>query len=152
MRMIRVSLVLALGAGAVACATSGNRETHSHGESLAERAEAYWNRRVAKDLAGAWAFYCDAYKNRVPQSEFLRLTRLARFDLRDARVAEVAGDASRAQVTIAIRFVLPVLSPGPVEFRARESWALDSDGRWCKEDEPAPLPFPRTSPPDVEKR
>lgn len=109
---------------------------------LESRVEAYWKRRQAKDVSGAYAFYCSAYKNRVPQAEFLQLTRLTRFNLQDIRVARVNSKGDRAEVTISYRFLMPTVSQDMLASESTEVW-LHEAGEWCKEDEPLILPFPR---------
>lgn len=110
--------------------------------TLQERAQQYWARRQAKDLLGAYPFYCAAYRSRVSQAQYLQLSRLNRFDFVSVDVvgAEPIGD--RFDVTIAYRFIAPTVSDQPLNGRTSERWARDSDGLWCKEDEPALLPFP----------
>ena len=110
--------------------------------TLETRAQAYWARRQAKDLAGAYEFYCPEYRARVSREQFLQLTRLNRFNLTDVRVANVAAAGARSEVTITYRFFLPTLSDQPLEGRASDWWARDGTGVWCKEDEPLVLPFP----------
>jgi hypothetical protein len=115
---------------------------------LVKRVEDYWERRELKDLRGAYPFYCEEYKSRVPPDDFVRMTRLVRFDLRDIRVIKVDGDGDRRQVGIAFRFVAPMVGDGLLEGRATDVWKLGRDGRWCKEDEPIELPFlPDSRPP-----
>ena len=111
-------------------------------ESLAARVEAYWQRRQAKDLEGAYSFYCPGYKQRVQRSEFLRLTRLTRFDLREVRVEPPRPAQGRAAVTVQLRFMAPFIAPEALQGRTTEWWSRDADGEWCKEDEPLVLPFP----------
>lgn len=127
-----------------ACAARAERHPPTPAEPLVPRVEAYWKRREVKDLAGAYNFYCSGYKARVPEAEFLRLTRLTRFDIRDVRVAPVVEAADRVEVTVSFRFIAPPLSSEPIESQTREWWVRDDDHQWCKEDEPLVLPFPRS--------
>ena len=120
---------------------SAARTTSSASGVLTSRVEAYWNRRQAKDLISAYAFYCTAYRNRVPQAEFLTLTRLVRVDLREVRVARVNQIGHRAEVWVSLRFLLPTVSPDPLDSELMESWVRDADNRWCKEEEPSVLPI-----------
>jgi hypothetical protein len=108
------------------------------------RALAYWERRQAKDLAGAYAFYCAAYRARVPQADFVRMVRLVRFDLTAVRVARVELSGDAAQVTVAYRFLAPMLGDRLAEGQVTETWRRDTGGEWCKEDEALVLPFPKT--------
>lgn len=115
--------------------------------SIEKRVQEYWDRRKAKDLAGAYPFYCSPYRSRVSQAQFLQLTRLVRFDLLEVRVASVVPMADRAEVTIAYRFMVPTLPEPERDGRTTEIWARDTNEQWCKEDEPLVLPFPSTTPP-----
>jgi hypothetical protein len=110
--------------------------------SLEQRAAAYWKMREARDLAGAYAFYCAAYRGRVSRDEFIGMTRLVRFGISDVQIASANLSGERAQVTISYRFMMPTISPNPIATETSEWWALEG-GDWCKEDEPLALPFPR---------
>jgi len=148
-------MVLISAFGAAASATGQNREkAESNGDGVRSvieaRAQNYWERRQAKDLLGAYPFYCTAFRARVSQSQFLQMTRLIRFNLTETRVTSVtindqAND--KAQVTVDYKFVVPTLSAEPVPGRVTELWALDPDGQWCKADEPFVLPFRSPTPP-----
>jgi hypothetical protein len=108
------------------------------------RAQQYWNKRAQRDLTGAYAFYCPSYKARVPLSEYVKQTRLVRFQLQDVHIAKTTPDGARMQVTVAYRFVVPTLGPEPVSGETTEVW--ERSGRaWCKVDEPLLLPIPSTS-------
>jgi hypothetical protein len=151
LRMIRLfrSMILIVAFGAAASATGQDREkAESNGDAVRSaieaRAQTYWERRQAKDLLGAYPFYCAAYRARVSQSQFLQMTRLIRFDMKETRVSSVnindqAND--KAQVTVDYKFLVPTLSAEPVSGRSTELWVLDRDGQWCKEDEPLVIPF-----------
>ena len=124
------------------------QQAESNGDAarsaIEARAQKYWERRQAKDLLGAYPFYCAVFRARVSQSQFLHMTRLTRFDLSDSRVTSVtikdqAND--KAQVTVDYKFLVPTLSGQPVPGRVTELWALDPDGQWCKQDEPLVMPF-----------
>jgi hypothetical protein len=110
--------------------------------SLVDRATQYWERRKAKDLAAAYVFYCDAYKSRVSRDQYLQLTRLTRFGLTEVKVTADPAAHGRAQVTVAYKYLMPVLDTRPLEGKTTEMWAQDKNGEWCKEDEPLVLPFP----------
>ena len=148
-------LVLILAFGGAASATGQDRQNaESNGDAarsaIEARVQKYWERRQAKDLLGAYPFYCAAFRAGVSQSQFLQMTRLIRFDLTETRVTSVtikdqAND--KAQVTVDYKFLVPMLSAGPVSGRATELWALDPDGQWCKESEPLVLPFGAPTPP-----
>lgn len=139
-----VTATLCAAIAGFACAARSERHHRATAEPLVARVEAYWKRREAKDLAGAYTFYCSGFKARVPQAEFLRLTRLTRFDIRDVRVAPVVENAPRLEVTISLRFSMPSLAREPIESQTKEWWARDAGWQWCKEDEPLVLPFPRS--------
>jgi hypothetical protein len=111
--------------------------------SLESRAEAYWKRREAKDLAGAYAFYCAGYRQRVSQSEFVALTRLTRLDIRETQVSRIDHAGDRAAVTVSYTFIMPMVSSDPLAGDVTEWWSREADGRWCREDEPLILPFGR---------
>ena len=134
-RWLRGAALAALLAGSPTLAWAQNA-------SLENRAQQYWARRQAKDLTGAYPFYCSTYRSRVSQAQFLQLTRLVRFDLSDVRVAETAVTGDRAEVTIAYKFLAPLLNGQALDGQAKETWIRDTDGQWCKEDEAVALPFP----------
>jgi hypothetical protein len=125
-----------------AAVTAVHAEQTAPPDALLSRARAYWERRQAKDLAGAYAFYCAGYKGRVSQPQLMQMTRLNRFDLKDISVSATMTGADRAQVTIAYKFMLPTLPGELVDAKATDAWSRDPDGQWCKEDEPLVLPFP----------
>jgi hypothetical protein len=123
--------------------------------SLVDRATQYWERRRAKDLAGAYVFYCDAYKSRVSHDQYLQLTRLTRFELTDVKVTADPAAHDRAQVTVAYKYMMPVIDTRPLEGKTTEMWAQDKNGEWCKEDEPLILPLPsggRGAAPDPQQK
>jgi hypothetical protein len=137
-------VILEIGCGARAKpAGTSARATPAQATTLEDRVQQYWKRRQAKDLAGAYPFYCAAYRARVSQTEYLQLTRLARFDLSDVRIAGTAPSAGGVAVTIAYRFLMPTISDRPLDGHATEIWTRDAGGEWCKQDEPVVLPFPR---------
>lgn len=148
-------MVLISAFGAAASATGQNHQTaESNGDAVRSaieaRAQKYWELRQAKDLLGAYPFYCAAFRAGVSQSQFLQMTRLIRFNLTETRVASVtindqAND--KAQVTVDYKFVVPTVSEQPVPGRVTDRWALDPDGQWCKEDEPLVMPFRPPTPP-----
>ena len=111
---------------------------------LEARVQHYWARRQAKDLVGAYPFYCEAYRSRVSQTAFTQLTRLNRFDLTDVKVSATVPDRDRFQVTITYRFKAPMVPADSLTGQATDAWKRDTDGKWCKEDEPLVLPFPPT--------
>lgn len=115
------------------------------GRVLQDRAK-----RQAKDLSGAWTFYCAAYQARVSQPQFMQMTRLLRFDLRDIKVARIQMAGAKADVTISYQFAIPTMPDRQVEGQAQDAWSNGSDGQWCKEDEPLVLPFPTSSSPTAE--
>jgi hypothetical protein len=109
------------------------------------RVQQYWARRQAKDLAGAWTFYCADYQARVPQPQFMMMTRLLRFDLRDLKVAKVERHGDKADVTIAYKFSLPTVPGQDLDGQSSDVWSKGADGQWCKDDEPLVLPFPTSA-------
>jgi hypothetical protein len=114
----------------------------SDASALERRALAYWERRKAKDLDGAYPFYCAAYRERVPLSQFLQMTRLVRFDFLELRIAKLEGSGDQAQVTIAYKFFAPMLAGQIIDASSMEVWIRGTDTEWCKEAEPLVLPFP----------
>jgi len=117
------------------------------GESeLQTRLTRYWTLRQEKDLGAMYEMYSTAYRSKVSRSEFLKLTRLIRFDITSFQVEPPHPVDGRADVSIAYRFkVLLKQSDTEVESRATETWVQEPDGVWYKLDEPLVLPFP-TSP------
>jgi hypothetical protein len=146
MRRHKRSVALLAGVlvlGSFGCAA---RQAHRQGPaavSLESRVEAYWKRREAKDLAGAYPFYCAGYRQRVSPSEFLALTRLTRLDIRETRVSRIDHAGERTAVTVSYTFIMPMVSSEPIAGDVTESWSREADGSWCKEDEPLVLPFGR---------
>jgi hypothetical protein len=109
-------------------------------ESLEGRVAAYWARKQAKDLAGMYEFYSAEYRARVSREEFLKLTRLIRFDVLDVKVAASDEAAARREVKISFRTLVPGLATPMVNSTAIETWVLEHDGRWSKLEEPVPFP------------
>lgn len=118
------------------CATlSGRART----ESLEARVARYWSLRQGKDLSGMYPLYSPAYRAQVPREEFLKLTRLTRFDVLGYRVVQVTPAAESAEVTVAVRFIAPKFL-GEMESEHSEKWVRESDGAWYKRDEVLDLP------------
>ena len=117
------------------------------GESTLEtRLTRYWTLRQNKDLGAMYEMYSTAYRSKVSRTEFLKLTRLTRFDMTSFQIEPPHPVDGRADVSITIRFKAPLtLSDAEVESRATETWVQEPDGVWYKLDEPLILPFP-TSP------
>jgi len=111
--------------------------------ALRTRVQQYWARRQAKDLIGAYPFYCQAYRSKVSLNDYTRLTRLNRFDLTDVKVASIVQQHERYDVTITYRFVAPMITQERLDGQSTEAWKRDSNDQWCKEDEPALLPVPK---------
>jgi hypothetical protein len=106
----------------------------------------YWHRREAKDLAGAYGFYCTEYRARVSQPAFLQMTRLVRFDLSEIKIAAAVEEGNRATVRVAYKFAAPNIAPGLLDGETTDTWLRDADGQWCKQDEPLTLPVPQAGP------
>jgi hypothetical protein len=136
-------IIVACGAVAPIVQTTAAQTPAPSPES---RVVQYWARRQAKDLAGAWTFYCAEYQARVPQPQFMMMTRLLRFDLRDITVAKVEPRADKADVTIAYKFSLPTMPGQDLDGQSSDVWSKGADGQWCKDDEPLVLPFPTSAP------
>jgi hypothetical protein len=138
----------ALVAGAIVfVGTLGVRSAWAQDKGPIEaRVLGYWAKRQGKDLAGAWTFYCSEYRTRVPQPQFMQMTRLLRFDLRDLKVAQVKlSGTSKAEVTISYHFSLPTIAAQELDGQSMDTWSKDTDGQWCKDDEPLVLPFPNAT-------
>jgi hypothetical protein len=130
------------------CIPSGSSAQQTNRIGIEARAMKYWQTRADKDLAQAYTFYCPMYRTRVSQPSFIQQTRLIRFDLRNVRVARVDQETdTRAVVHIRFRYLVPTLSPEPLDGEASDVWIKDASGEWCKEDEPLVLPFPPPAPP-----
>ena len=141
MRRIRWPGVMAMFALALGLYADDPSPSAQSTTALVTRVEQYWALRQAKDLAGAWTFYCAEYRARVPRPEYMKMLRLIRFDLRDLKVAQTVVAGNTAQVTISYQLSLLRLPGQDVEGRATQRWALE-DGEWCKTDEALELPFP----------
>jgi hypothetical protein len=135
-------LPVAPRAGAQSPAPAASAHPGNGAPALLERAAQYWERRKAKDLGGAYPFYCAAYKSRVSRDQYLQLTRLTRFDLTEVKVAADPAARGRADVIVEYKYRFTVISDAPLTGKTSEVWLQDSDGQWCKEDEAVVLPIP----------
>jgi hypothetical protein len=142
----RLSVWLALTVGAAQTAPQTARAAEPIPVEV--RAEQYWKARAERDLIAAHPFYCTAYKARVPLNEFVKMTRLTRFELKDVKVAKTTPVGERVEVTVKFQFMAPKISAEPLDGQAMDVWAKDTDGQWCKEDEPFVLPFQKTPNPE----
>ena len=113
---------------------------------LEARVNAYWERRLAKDMSGMYEFYSAEYRSRVSRDEFLKQIRLIRFDLSDVKVGKVDVSGDRARVTVNFRMQLPTVSPDKLASQSDETWVREADGVWRKLDEPLVVPFPPPGP------
>ena len=120
----------------------GGRAARPSTSSLESRVQQYWGRRQAKDLTGAYPFYCQSYRSRVSLKDYTQLSRLNRFDLTDIKVASIVQQTDRYQVTITYRFMAPMITQDRLDGQATETWKRDPNGQWCKADEPLELPLP----------
>ncbi|MEO8431546.1 MAG: hypothetical protein ABI592_08555 [Acidobacteriota bacterium] len=109
---------------------------------LTGRVRTFWENRQRKDLGAMYAFYSAGYRSRHPREEFLKKSRLTRFDILEFRVADVSITEGRADVTIAYRAQSPPKIPGAFESTVKETWILDPDHQWYRERETILLPFP----------
>lgn len=123
--------------------TAAAGATHRAQDDAAVRrsAQAFWNRRQAKDLDGMYDFYSARYRARVSREAFRQQTRLVRFDLSGATVDRVDVAGERATATITYQLRLPTLGEAPVTSSATETWIREAR-QWRKLDEPLELPFP----------
>ena len=117
---------------------------------LEARVNRYWTLRQAKDLSSLYEMYSNEYRSKVSRADFLKLTRLTRFDIVSFQVEPTRPVDARADVSISLRIQAPVLSGAEVESRSTEAWIRESDGVWYKLDEPLILPFP-TRPPETSR-
>jgi hypothetical protein len=115
--------------------------------SIEVRVRQYWTTRMSRDLTGAYAFYCQSYKSRVPLADYVKQTRLTRFQMSDVQVRSTTPRRDGVEVTLSYRFLAPLVSPTPLDGETTEMWARDRKGSWCKQDEPLVLPFPTSGPP-----
>jgi len=111
-------------------------------DALTARAQNYWQARQHKDLGGMYEFYSAGYRSRHPKEEFLKKTRLTRFDIIEFKIDSVAIAADRADVTIAYKTYSPPKIMDAVPGKVTEKWILDPDHKWYKERETILLPFP----------
>lgn len=142
-RILSAIGIAALCGAVVTAAAQQRRGGRPDLSSLRNRVQQYWARRQAKDLVGAYPFYCQSYRSRVSLNDFTKLTRLNRFDISDVRVVDITQDHLRYGVRIAYRFVAPMLTTERLDGEATEEWMRESNGQWCKADEPLALPFNR---------
>lgn len=89
-----------------------------------------------------YEFYSAGYRSRHSKEEFLKKTRLTRFDIIEFKIDGVAIAGDRADVTIAYKTYSPPKIMDPVTGKVTEKWILDPDHRWYKERETVLLPFP----------
>ena len=118
-------------------------QSNSGTAGLEQRVLQYWARRQAKDLPAAYPFYCQPYRSKVSRDQFIQMTRLNRFDMKDLKVASITPQDDAFSVTITFRYLAPMISDQPLEGRSPELWKRDADGTWCRVEEPAGLPFPK---------
>ncbi len=111
-------------------------------EALTARAQGYWQARQRKDLGGMYEFYSAGYRSRHSREEFLKKTRLVRFDIIEFKIDGVAIAGDKADVTIAYKTYSPPKVMDPVPGKVTEKWILDPDRKWYKERETILLPFP----------
>ena len=145
---VGVSLVLIAGAGRAMAQNAPDPKPIP----VEVRAQQYWKAREARDLIAAHPFYCSAYRTRVPLNEFVKQTRLIRFELMDVTVTDAVPVGDRIAVTVEFHFLAPKVSAKPLDGQATELWAKDTDGQWCKEDEPLVVPYPKQPVTDVQER
>jgi hypothetical protein len=94
-----------------------------------------------------YEFYSAAYKATTPRTDFLKITRLVRFDILDFRVARLVAEGDKAQVTVAYKTKVPQIPDG-FEAEITDPWVRDPDGLWYKEKEELLLPYPTQPPPN----
>jgi hypothetical protein len=145
--LLRVSAVSILSILAVSCAgTRTPPPTLAPGrtadEILSDRARAYWQTRQRKDLGGMYEFYSAGYRSRHTKDDFMKKTRLVRFDIIEFKIDGVAIAGDKADVTIAYKTYSPPKIMDPVPGKVTEKWILDPDRKWYKERETILLPFP----------
>ena len=141
-----LALCSGLGCSSRSTPSVGEGARPSPAESVEARAQRYWDFRRDKDLSGAYEMYCSDYRARVSRVEYLKMTRLVRFDLQDLRVTRAEGDDANTNVTVAFRFELPTLPGQIATSETTDKWKRDADGQWCKVDEQLIMPFPTTPP------
>jgi hypothetical protein len=135
---------------ALAAATASHLmavQTAAAADPLEARVAAYWEQRRLKDLSSMYEFYSTSYRAKMPREEFLKLTRLVRFDLRDIAVSQVKASGDTVVVTITYRMLVPTIGAEAVPSQTDEAWIKDVDGAWRKQDEPLVTPFPTLTPP-----
>ena len=89
-----------------------------------------------------YEFYSAGYRSRHSREEFMKKTRLVRFDIIEFKIDGVAIAGDRADVTIAYKTYSPPKIMDPVAGKVTEKWILDPDRKWYKERETILLPFP----------
>jgi len=106
---------------------------------LTRRGESYWALRRGSDLAGAYEFYAEPFRQATPRSEFLRnYQRLIRFPPDETTVLAVQFSPSRreARVTVQLKLTRDIQGTRvPLETVSVETWILRDD-EWWKEGEP----------------
>jgi hypothetical protein len=141
LNLIALSLALIVSSPARQSSLTSGVLQASPTASLEARVSAYWERRRLKDLSGMYEFYSSDYRSRVSREEFMKNTRLVRFDLTDIVVAHTELSGDRARVTLAYRMQVPTLGTDAVKSGTDETWVRESDGVWRKLDEPLVMPF-----------
>lgn len=128
-------------AGGPVAGASSTAGASSEESALSARVQAYWKARQRKDLSAMYEMYSEGYRQRHSRDDFLKKTRLVRFDILDFTIlqSEIAGDA--AAVTVSYRTVAPPKLAEPFASRITDRWVRDPDGRWAKEKETLLLPF-----------
>jgi len=95
-----------------------------------------------------YSLYSQAYRSTHPREEFLKLTRLVRYDIVEFHIVRMDIKDDRASVTLAYSFRAPALDvPQPLTSELTDVWVREgADGLWCKEQEESMLPFLPTGP------
>ena len=89
-----------------------------------------------------YEFYSAGYRSRHTKEDFLKKTRLIRFDIIEFKIDGVAITGDTADVTISYKTYSPPKLMDPVPGKTTEKWILDPDRKWYKERETILLPFP----------
>ncbi|HEY6147966.1 MAG TPA: hypothetical protein VIZ69_09720 [Thermoanaerobaculia bacterium] len=136
------SLACAAASGPAGGAAAPPSSRTTPEQALTARAQSYWQARQRKDLGGMYEFYSAGYRSRHTKDDFLKKTRLVRFDILEFKIDAVAISGDRADVTIAYRTYSPPKIMDPIQAKVTEKWILDPDRKWYKERETILLPFP----------
>lgn len=141
--LVTVACAAALLAQTTAAGTQRlSAETSSVPPALAARVHAFFTAWQGRNLTAMYEFYCAPYRTATPRADYLKLLRLLRFPIVEFRIMDAAISGDTAKVRAHLTNETMPMQTGLVETDTTQVWLQDAEGSWCKESEPALMPFP----------